>query len=78
MSRAFWDAARELDPEAPDEATMRPCSPAELEALWRGAGRRDVEVGELVCSAEYEGLRRGSPERPFALRARAWFARGVV
>ena len=55
MLRAFWDAALELDPDAPDEArTMRNCSPAELRALWEGAGLRDVATGELVVSAGYD------------------------
>src|ERR671935_718698 len=47
MLRAFWDAALEIDPDAPDEArTMRWCSPNELKALWTDAGLRDVEVDE--------------------------------
>src|SRR5947199_2420700 len=42
MLRAFWDAALELDPNAPDEGrTMRYCTPQELRALWAGAGLRD-------------------------------------
>jgi SAM-dependent methyltransferase len=54
MLRAFWDAALEVDPDAPDEArTMRWCSPDELNVLWTGAGLRDVDVDELVVSAEY-------------------------
>jgi SAM-dependent methyltransferase len=55
MLRAFWDAARELDPDAPDEAeTMRLASRDELEQLWAGAGLGDVTTGELVVEARYE------------------------
>jgi SAM-dependent methyltransferase len=55
MLRAFWDAALELDPDAPDEGrTMRNCSPEELEALWRHAGLRDVETGALDVAAAYD------------------------
>jgi SAM-dependent methyltransferase len=54
MLRAFWDAALELDPEAPDEgAVMRYCTPAELAALWSGASLRDVVTDELVVQADY-------------------------
>jgi hypothetical protein len=55
MLRAFWDAALELDPNAPDEGrTMRFCAPDELAALWRGAGLREVETAGLVVEAAYE------------------------
>jgi len=55
MLRAFWDAALELDPDAPDEGrTMRFCQEGELGELWERCGLRDVESGALVVSAEYE------------------------
>jgi SAM-dependent methyltransferase len=53
MLRAFWDAARALDPGAPDEHAMRWCSPAELRQLWTDAGLLAVEVDEAVVSASY-------------------------
>jgi SAM-dependent methyltransferase len=54
MLRVFWDAALELDPEAPDEGVvMRYCSPAELAELWSAAALRDVVTGELVVQADY-------------------------
>ncbi|HEV8113711.1 MAG TPA: methyltransferase domain-containing protein [Planctomycetota bacterium] len=54
MLRAFWDAAIELDPLAPDEArTMRFCTAPELRSLWERAGLRDVATGEIVVAAEY-------------------------
>jgi len=57
MLRAFWDAAVELDPEAPDEGrVMRWCSPGELGTLWRECGLLGVEVGELVVAASYESF----------------------
>jgi SAM-dependent methyltransferase len=54
MLRAFWDAALELDPGAPDEGrTMRYCTPAELTALWEGAGLKEVETEALVIEGRY-------------------------
>ncbi len=54
MLRAFWDAALEFDPNAPDEGrTMRYCTPDELAALWERAGLRDVEIEPLVIEARY-------------------------
>jgi SAM-dependent methyltransferase len=55
MLRAFWDAALELDPAAPDEgAVMRYCRPYELAALWRVAGLDDVTTQPLVVEAGYD------------------------
>jgi len=55
MLRVFWDAALELDPDAPDEGrTMRYCTPGEPSALWQRAGLRDIEVGELLVEASYD------------------------
>ena len=55
MLRVFWDAALELDSDAPDEGrTMRYCSRDELDELWRQCGLRDVETGELVVQASYD------------------------
>ena len=57
MLRVFWDAVLELDPDAPDEGrTMRHCSKEELRALWSRCGLRDIETGELVVRASYEGF----------------------
>lgn len=54
MLRAFWDAALELDPAAPDEGvTMRHCSPPELHDLWSACGLSDVTTEELVVEASY-------------------------
>jgi SAM-dependent methyltransferase len=54
MLRVFWDAALELDPDAPDEGrTMRFCTPGELAALWHGAGLREVRTDALVVEAGY-------------------------
>ena len=57
LLRAFWDAAREVDPEraaAADEGVvMRWCGDGELAALWRTAGLRDVRSGPLVVRATY-------------------------
>jgi SAM-dependent methyltransferase len=57
MLRVFWDAALEVDPDAPDEGrTMRWATPSELESLWSGARLRSVEVDSLVVAARYEGF----------------------
>lgn len=57
LLRAFWDAAREVAPEAGARAdegtTMRWCSEAELAELWRAVGLEDVRTGALVAEAEY-------------------------
>jgi hypothetical protein len=57
LLRAFWDAARDVDPEraaAADEgAVMRWCADGELAALWLDAGLQDVRVGPLVVRAAY-------------------------
>lgn len=57
LLRAFWDAAREVDPEraaAADEGTvMRWCGEGELAALWHAAGLGAVRFGELVVRAGY-------------------------
>jgi ubiquinone/menaquinone biosynthesis C-methylase UbiE len=57
LLRAFWDAAREVEPEralAADEgAVMRWCADGELAELWRAAGLREVRFAPLVVSAAY-------------------------
>jgi SAM-dependent methyltransferase len=60
LLRAFWDAAREVDPQraaAADEGVvMRWCREGELGELWRNAGLRDVRTGALVVRAAYESF----------------------
>ena len=57
LLRAFWDAAREVDPEraaAADEGeVMRWCGEGELADLWRAAELRELRFGPLVVSATY-------------------------
>ena len=57
LLRAFWDAAREVDPDrgaAADEGiVMRWCGEGELAELWSTAGLRDVRFGPLVVHASY-------------------------
>ena len=54
MLRLFWDAAREVDPAAPDEGqVMRFRTAEELEELWRAAGLDDVETGSIVVETTY-------------------------
>jgi SAM-dependent methyltransferase len=57
LLRAFWDAAREVDPErarsADEGVVMRWCRDGELAELWRTAGLHDVRFGPLIVSASY-------------------------
>jgi SAM-dependent methyltransferase len=54
MLRVFWDAALELDPNAPDEgAVMRHCTPPELAELWSDASLREIVTGEVVVHGDY-------------------------
>jgi SAM-dependent methyltransferase len=55
MLRAFWDAALELDPGAPDEGrTMPYCTPDALRLLWQGSGLDDIRTSDLVVHATYD------------------------
>jgi SAM-dependent methyltransferase len=60
LLRAFWDAAREVDPEraaAADEGVMmRWCREGELGELWRAAGLREVRSASFTVSAAYAGF----------------------
>jgi ubiquinone/menaquinone biosynthesis C-methylase UbiE len=57
MLRAFWDAALEVDPDAPDEGTtMSFCRKGELADLWEQCGLEDVRHGALVAHADYESF----------------------
>jgi hypothetical protein len=57
LLRAFWDAAREVEPQraaAADEGVVMPwCREGELADLWRGAGLSEVRAGSLVVRASY-------------------------
>jgi SAM-dependent methyltransferase len=57
LLRAFWDAAREVDPEraaVADEGTlMRWCGEGELAELWRAAGLQEVRFGPLTVTVTY-------------------------
>ncbi|MEA2360915.1 MAG: hypothetical protein QOD71_60 [Thermoleophilaceae bacterium] len=60
LLRAFWDAAREVDPAgaaAADEAVvMRWCGEGELGTLWEAAGLTQVRTAQLVVRAGYAGF----------------------
>jgi SAM-dependent methyltransferase len=57
MLRGFWDAARKLDRDAPDEgSTMKYRSAEELDELWRRVGLGDVETGHLHVETTYSGF----------------------
>jgi SAM-dependent methyltransferase len=114
LLRAFWDAALELDPNAPDEARTMPfCREGELAQLFAIVGLADIAHGALTVAADYADFddlwspfphgvgpagaycvsltpdaqetfrnacfrRLGSPDGPFTLSARAWYAVGRV
>jgi SAM-dependent methyltransferase len=54
MLRAYWDAALEVDPSAPDEIDRFGGRPGQLAAMWRDAGLREVEDGSLSVSSSYD------------------------
>jgi SAM-dependent methyltransferase len=60
LLRAFWDAARDVDPDgaaATDEGSlMRWCREGELAGLWRAAGLENVRDGQLEVRASYPGF----------------------
>ena len=60
LLRTFWDVASELDPggvAGVDERTRMPFARrGELGELWRRAGLREVEDGEILVAAGYEGF----------------------
>jgi SAM-dependent methyltransferase len=58
LVRAFWDAARALDPSAEraDERHMAYCTPDGLGGLWTAAGLTGVGVGPVTVEAGYDGF----------------------
>ena len=54
MLHTFWEAAADLDPQAPDESNMRYRTEEELESLWERAGLNDVETGPLEVVVAYD------------------------
>ena len=58
LLRAFWDAAREIDPEggaaADESAIMRWCGDGDLARLWEQVGLSDVRSGSLTARASYD------------------------
>jgi SAM-dependent methyltransferase len=54
MVRAYWDSAREVDPNAPDEIERFGGRPGQLAALWRAVGLRDVTDSSLAVSSRYD------------------------
>lgn len=57
MLRAFWDAALEVDPSAPDEArTLRFGRPGEIVDLFASVGLTDTVESTLTVSSSYAGF----------------------
>jgi SAM-dependent methyltransferase len=53
MLHTFWDAAAELDAEAPDESSMRYRTEEELASLWERGGLNAVETRPLEVEVAY-------------------------
>jgi SAM-dependent methyltransferase len=53
MLRAYWDAALEVDPDAPDEIDRFGGRPGQLAEMWRAAGLGGISEGSLTVSARY-------------------------
>jgi hypothetical protein len=49
----FWEAARELNPEAKDESKLAGSGEGQLTELFRAAGLHDVEETALPVSVEH-------------------------
>lgn len=49
----FWQAAKDLDPDVADEATLPGTGEGDLGELARAAGLRDVEEGQITVSVPY-------------------------
>jgi ubiquinone/menaquinone biosynthesis C-methylase UbiE len=56
MLHTFWEAAAELDPEAPAESSMRYRTEEELASLWERGGLEEVETGTLEVEVAYGGF----------------------
>jgi SAM-dependent methyltransferase len=56
LAATFWEVARRLDPAAPDDARLPLRRAGALEALWRGAGLRDVRSGTIDLEVDYDGF----------------------
>jgi SAM-dependent methyltransferase len=60
LLRAFWDAAREIDPagaaSADEGAVMTLGREGALAELWRAAGLRDVRAAAIEAAARYDGF----------------------
>jgi len=56
MLRVFWGAAREIDPEVPDERTQVGGSPDDLGRIFAEAGLGEIEEGVLEVGAGYSGF----------------------
>ena len=54
MIRAYWEAAREADPDAPSETERFGGKPGQVADLWRAAGLRDVAETSLRVSTRYQ------------------------
>lgn len=54
LAGIFWECARRLDAAAPDDARLPLRRAGELDALWRGAGLRDVHVASIELQVDYD------------------------
>lgn len=52
----FWQAAKDLDPDVADEATLPGTREGDLGAIARRAGLRDIVEGQLTVTVPYSGF----------------------
>lgn len=50
---AFWAAAAEFDPDAPNESALAGVGPGSLAVIFRSAGLEDVTEDELTVTVDY-------------------------
>jgi ubiquinone/menaquinone biosynthesis C-methylase UbiE len=56
MLHTFWDAAAELDAQAPVESNMRYRTEEELASLWERRGLNEVETSALEVEVAYDSF----------------------
>ena len=54
--RVYWDAVRELDPDAPDESALAGAREGHLAELFDSAGLREIEESNLTVRVEHESF----------------------
>jgi ubiquinone/menaquinone biosynthesis C-methylase UbiE len=74
MLRTFWDSARALDSEAPDEQATRFTHQDGLRELWEEVGLNDIETGDLVVETTYAGFDDFWEPLTFGVGPAGWYS----